>query len=709
MLQNILKRYTSKDWLLCLGLSVLACFTNIYGDISIYGTISIYVGSIFALLSILLLPRMLSLLVLGSAVTSLYFQLFDIVFVFLQIFEYIIVAMFVRFGRNFLIAVFSFWLLMGLPIVFAIMYCFADFNLQTALFISVTIGLNGVICGITALLIYWFVPNVSQFKRFNPASPKFSNVVFELCIVSVVLPIIFVTLVFTWRSTEEAEKQISKELDSAVMQFENIIAFRMQHNMHAITSVAASIINAGKDANLKTLVNSLTNANSDFESVLITNKLGDVTLIAPKYYADMYPDLSGVNIADREYFKATKSTNAPYISSVFEGRSENQVKIIAVTAPLLLNGEFNGLVQGAIKAESLVNMTAIETVENSNVDIIITDESDAIIYSSQTLGMAAKSNFVVRQADHPFLKQTPVLLVNEEPYIYQQSENMHGWNIFTLASPNKVLASIVDYFLYIAITILLSVLLTALLANKLATKITVPLVNLELFLTRKIEKDALNEELHISRELSAVTASLIKAREFSTNFEAKLQQQVADKTQELELLNQKLYETSQRDALTGLYNRGAFDTLAQHTLATCVRNKVAFALVLIDIDFFKNINDTYGHIVGDKCIIHVANILQDACKRNTDIVARYGGEEYILMLPGVEQDQHARAIDDIRKTIECSPITIDNDTVSLTISCGVVRVISDFSHSYNSLVLQSDEQLYASKRNGRNKITLLDI
>lgn len=717
-MRRIFNKYTSlNDWALCLVLSVSAICINTFGAIPIYGTISIYIGSIFALLSLLLLPLLLSLIVLSATLVSFYYQLNDITFVLVQAFEYLFVLAFVRKGLNFLVAVFSFWAFIGLPIIFSIMYFLARLDLQTSSFISITIGLNGGVCGIIALLVYWFIPGASQFKRFNPPPPRFSNVVFELCIVSVILPTILVTLVFTWRSTEETEKQISKELSSAAMQFENIISGRMDHNVHTVSSAAATLIDLSNTASDETgnidkqnqYLNAIAKSNVDIESMVLTEADGNVLIAAPQKYSDILEQLKPISVADRYYFDATKQTQLPYVSKVLISKGLEKTDIIAITAPIIKEGKFDGLVQASVALVSLINPRAIETVENNDIDIIITDKADAVIYSSSSLALAEKSKFIINRAGHPFLRQTPVMLMGQDPYIYQFGENTHGWKIYTLASPNKVFASIVDYFLFIGLTILFSVILIAILASRLASKITFPLVNLEKFLAYKLQEDDLLPQSNISREIAAVTRSLIKARAVSRNFEEQLKKQVSDKTRALKELNEKLFETSQRDALTKLYNRGAFDSLAENTFETCIRNKIAFTIVLIDIDFFKKINDRYGHIVGDKCIIHVANILQNSCKRNSDIVARYGGEEYILLLSGTQHEKHLSFIEEIHRKVQQTPVLFEGKSIRMTVSCGVVRVAQDFSTDFDKLLSLTDEQLYKSKNNGRNQVTTLDL
>ena len=355
-----------------------------------------------------------------------------------------------------------------------------------------------------------------------------------------------------------------------------------------------------------------------------------------------------MSIQQRKYFTQTQKDNAPYVSRVLSGKGLGQLDIVAMTAPITIDGKFNGLIQAATKLENLVDSNAISTLESYDVDIVITDSQNAIVYSSQNLGLERKSIFELRRSFHPFLRDSRVLAINEQPYIFRLSENQYDWKIYTLAPPDKVFASVVSYFLYIALTIVISVLLIGLLANRLANKITLPLVNLEKFIIGSANKQSLITESSISKEMQAVTHSLIASTEVSDNFKIALKQQVEDKTKELQGLNERLLETSQRDALTKLFNRGAFDQIAVAIFHQCVRNRSPFSVVLADIDYFKNVNDTH-------------------------------------------------------------PIMVNEKEIRLTISCGIARVSKSFDTPFERLIALADEQLYASKRSGRNKSTIIDM
>jgi len=168
---------------------------------------------------------------------------------------------------------------------------------------------------------------------------------------------------------------------------------------------------------------------------------------------------------------------------------------------------------------------------------------------------------------------------------------------------------------------------------------------------------------------------------------------------ELEMANQKLEKLSQTDSLTGVYNRYMFDRTIKMEWNRCRRNFVPLSLIMIDIDFFKTYNDSHGHIVGDDCIKQVADVLTSFSKRASDIVARYGGDEFALILPYMEKEGALLLAEQIRKSVEefaiCSVNTASQGF--LTISAGVNTVIPTEKMSLENFIEAADSALYKAK------------
>ncbi len=172
---------------------------------------------------------------------------------------------------------------------------------------------------------------------------------------------------------------------------------------------------------------------------------------------------------------------------------------------------------------------------------------------------------------------------------------------------------------------------------------------------------------------------------------------------QLERSIEVLEELVLRDPATGLYNRRAlFERLAEET-ARASRHGEGFAVVMLDIDRFKAVNDRYGHAVGDAAIFAIAAHLGDHV-RGSDLVARYGGEEFALLLPQTGRAGAAAIAERIRHAIAAAPIPVDGEeSVHLTVSAGIAAYPEDGAEG-EALLAAADKALYAAKRDGRNRI-----
>jgi diguanylate cyclase (GGDEF)-like protein len=159
------------------------------------------------------------------------------------------------------------------------------------------------------------------------------------------------------------------------------------------------------------------------------------------------------------------------------------------------------------------------------------------------------------------------------------------------------------------------------------------------------------------------------------------------------------------DPLTKIFNRRSFFDLAEKELSRSQRFNTALSVVMVDIDHFKNVNDTYGHILGDQVLIAFAELCQKNL-RQYDIFARYGGEEFIVLLPETDISQAMVIAKRLQTMVAGTQIAFNGDKVSITISLGVSSNEGELSLTLDQLVDRADQALYSSKQSGRNKVSL---
>ena len=188
-----------------------------------------------------------------------------------------------------------------------------------------------------------------------------------------------------------------------------------------------------------------------------------------------------------------------------------------------------------------------------------------------------------------------------------------------------------------------------------------------------------------------------------------LQQQLQASNEELQRQKQQLEILSQLDALTGLYNRREFDRLANIELVRAKREGSDTAIIMADLDFFKRINDCFGHPTGDEVIQKTAETLSQNI-RASDIVARIGGEEFIILLPKTSLDEALVVAEKLRLSLQENAIqTQISQNIQMTASFGVTAMATHQQGSLNALYAAADLALYAAKNKGRNRVESQNI
>ena len=203
-------------------------------------------------------------------------------------------------------------------------------------------------------------------------------------------------------------------------------------------------------------------------------------------------------------------------------------------------------------------------------------------------------------------------------------------------------------------------------------------------------------------------------RETQEKAKAELELRVNERTEELskamerlEVANQTLKEISNIDGLTGVKNRRYFNDRLREEWNRAIRSNSEVSLLLIDLDHFKRLNDNYGHLFGDECLIAAAMIIRSHARREEDLAARYGGEEFAVILPNCPYHSALDLAECIRSDIEKLPIPHNDTVVRISASIGVASLTPEQSQSTpDQLISAADIALYDAKRSGRNQVSL---
>jgi len=217
-----------------------------------------------------------------------------------------------------------------------------------------------------------------------------------------------------------------------------------------------------------------------------------------------------------------------------------------------------------------------------------------------------------------------------------------------------------------------------------------------------------------SRELVNEIASLIRFADERDERVIELQEQLTNvESANAELLrrNSALSEISARDALTGLYNRWYVMEKIDSEMNRSLRHRSPVSLIMLDIDHFKRVNDSFGHSAGDRVLRSVGQVLRDSC-RVYDVAGRYGGEEFCVVLPETKVGNTSVVAERIRERLAASRFEIGSDSVVVTASIGIAgidSIESEAAVSPSMLIDRADQALYSAKHHGRSRVEMWNV
>jgi diguanylate cyclase (GGDEF)-like protein len=214
--------------------------------------------------------------------------------------------------------------------------------------------------------------------------------------------------------------------------------------------------------------------------------------------------------------------------------------------------------------------------------------------------------------------------------------------------------------------------------------------------------DSLVQEEKMTQELKAINQNL-------DDLVKKRTEALDESRKELERVNHTLDQMARKDALTGLWNRRHFDEAIEVEWRRCLRYQKPLALMMLDIDYFKEYNDCYGHVAGDECLIKIAQTVNGLFRRSSDLTIRYGGEEFVVVMPEAGKDEATKMADRVLERIEELDIPHERSPVAsrVSVSIGVTSMVPEHHRSFEELLLTADKALYQAKSAGRNQYQYL--
>ncbi|GGP91282.1 diguanylate cyclase [Shewanella ulleungensis] len=616
----------------------------------------------------------------------------------------------------------TYWLVIGAPLVYLYVTFIMDIPSSHLGFIIAKQGVNGLVYTSIASLLILAIPKLWFFKdkvkdRHRRLLSAQLTYFFTLM---VTLTLLFSALIFNYYFLDRQQKMLKENINDAVSHLATSAQNYINNHKTVIANAANQLTIASYDPlQWQPMLSNLHNSYPGFISMLIANPQAEIVAASPVSRLLAQSKTQKTTIKDRDYFIESFYNHRLFVSSVFLGRGFGNDSIIAMSAPFYTNEQHTttaGIVEGSLDLNHFSHIDqASEYADDESV--VMVDEQNQIIYASEKLGLKSLSKFnfainngVYRTRLELLNIERPKSIVPEYIYAHQTLDN--GWTVYILKEFSPLLKLAEEQMFSSFIMLLISLIGTFYISRKLSALLTVPLEavasqfspsGLGLNKIQSIDENSPKEVFSLYQRLAASKQQLI-------DHQVELEETVVRRTEELETANRKLKELVDRDPLTGLYNRRYAERKFTELLDFCLRSEQAITVVVLDLDLFKNINDNYGHLAGDECLRIVAQLLQKYFKRDIDIVSRYGGEEFLLILPLTNALHIKHHLNSFREALADLEMISPEDkrSFTVTVSIGAITANPDYANELDKWIKIADDNLYKAKQEGRNK-TVIDI
>ena len=607
---------------------------------------------------------------------------------------------------------FLYWLVIGMPLTAIIVWLNATGTQEYLLFSLFKQGINAVFYTALAVIsIFVFGDKLNRLvKSQQPALVK--NLKEYLHYILWVMSAFFVVgiCLFLSKSLNDIqEQQFEDKLDISSQYLGRIIEDYLENHKKAINQMAYILSNVEPNSYDDALIKGH-ELYPGFLTMMITNQEANIVSASPKTLMDNIPD-SGFSVADRAYFNQAFFHEYLYVSPVFLGRGFGAEPIIAISSPIYAHNNEKpvGIVEGSLNL-NLFEEIRPNTENNRAFEVVLTDENDNVIYADAKLALTtlSKFNFSFNQAKfEDKLMMIDTYSSSKKHYLYRKMGLSNGWKVFVLIEHNQFLQLIERQYLTIFMSLTLIFIFVIILANQFANTLNRPLAFALNELSnddardgyKPIPFDAPTEFLTLYQQLQYAKDKLLKQQFI-------LEEKVVKRTVELNEANKALKKLANIDSLTGLYNRRYLENKFGEFQAILARNNATMVVAMLDLDHFKKLNDQNGHLVGDYCLASVGKLIKDKFDRRSDIVARFGGEEFIIIAQHDEQSGVLQKLEELRKNIENHRFSYDeHESINMTISIGALTTYATFSEDIDDWIRLADEQLYQAKNEGRNRLS----
>lgn len=621
-----------------------------------------------------------------------------------------------------------YWLLLGLPLMGLYLWLITGMPAYHIPFTTIKQAFNGIFYTTLGELCVVALPSLWHLKDrlVNHTRRTMSSQLSYLFILITTISLLASSLVFNHYFMDKQQVLINQNLDDTGISLSHATETYISTNTRTIASVGKFISVSGLPFEQWQLVlDSVQGLTPSFTNMFIANQDGEIVAGSPlEKLHQVNQLLQKVNVQNRDYFIQAFIHHNTFVSPVFIGHGINKDIIIAISAPIFKEGSNTaiGIVQGSLDLSYFSNIDN-QNQHHETQSIILLDEKQNIVYASERLGLQPLAPFNYVTGSTEYHTRLKLMDINQQEadtpeFIYAHHQLKNGWHLYVLEPFVPLLTLAQNQYTKTIILLLLSMVGAIIIAKAISRLTTTPLALLAQhfsqnkdgsFNDEKFEHELLDSST--PQEIYSLYESLEANQQTLLSHQLELEDKVKQRTIDLEIANRKLKDMAERDSLTNLYNRRYTEKQFLKIQDLCERGQDAIAMVLLDLDFFKKVNDTYGHLAGDECLKVMAQVLSSHFKRDVDLLCRYGGEEFVLVLPmcnSLNVEEHLNQFRTrLAKQIITDPAT--QNSFSVTVSIGALIADASYNASLDVWLKQADENLYKAKDRGRNCVVCTHI
>jgi diguanylate cyclase (GGDEF)-like protein len=627
--------------------------------------------------------------------------------------------------RHVVVADALFWLVLGGPLAYWIISSYPEQVTPSHAFtLTFKQAANGLLCAhlASALALSKRVQTWLGGTSSSEARPTLQHILTrQLSVVLAALGMLF----FVWDmqvDLEQTRNAINNELVATRLAAEAQIEKKMASRESALEEGAAHLADLwSRPTRLQWALNTLHNRLDGMITMLVARPDGQIVYASPPESLKLADPSDAMTVRDRDYFRAALSRAGVYISDGFMGRGFGHDPIAAMSTRIVApsDGSLLGVLEGSLDLATLEDLHVLFPA-NAMSEGIVEDRQGKILFSSPGLDLPSLARLTLESENTTLGEPTVSILATDaegkiiarakDRYFYQISALPWGWKLVSFKPSAGVVRMVETRMFLLAAGLAFLALVASWLASMLSRFWVSPLQSL----TENVRNmpHNIDQPIPVTEDLPQELAGLLEVIEWSRKRLAAgtsaMQEEIIRRTEELKIKNEQLERLAGEDPLTHLPNRRTFDKELRKNWAHCQRHHLSISLILVDLDHFKRLNDVYGHPAGDAVLRDFGGVLRRFVRRETDVCARVGGEEFALLLPATGFEKAMDIAEKLRVYVAQHVFVVAESQLRLTLSAGVCTAQPP-DHDLNYMYKQTDDALYAAKKQGRNRVQGIDL